>query len=156
MHGAKFGSLEEISFFLNAGADPNILNSEGMTALAYGIVSGNIEVIYLLAPVTTAGVDQIIIKLAQSSLKIEVDFEKILGNIIDNEKLNFLLENSSLFGNEKLLEFVLNKTNHTWSSDLLDRAFQNLIKTDKEQPVQILRDYYKRINTTGEFNKCIS
>ena len=106
MNSAKTGSPEGVRMLLEAGADPNLVvlvdekdsddsddekegahkeDSEGMTALAYGIISGNIEVITLLAPVTTAGVDQIIIKLAQSSLNIEGALEEYLRKINDDE-----------------------------------------------------------------------
>ena len=91
MNAAKTGSLEGIEMLLKAGADPNKEDSEGMTALAYAIVSGNIEIINKLAPVTTTGVDQIIIKLAQSSLNIEVELEKYLKNI-EKKKIDFLLK----------------------------------------------------------------
>ena len=131
---------------LEAGADPDKEDSEGMTALAYGIISGNIEVINLLAPVTTAGVDQIIIKLAQSSLNIEGELEKYLRKINDDAKMNLLLEKSSLYGNDKLLDFLLNKSNHVWSEDAVRKALENAIKTDKGKPVQTLQEYCKKKN----------
>ena len=100
INAAKTGSPEGVEMLLKAGADPNKEDSKGITALAYGIVSGNIDVINLLAPVTTAGVDQIIIKLAQSSLNIEGEVEKYLKKINDEDKRILLLEKSSLYGNE--------------------------------------------------------
>ena len=81
MNASKTGSPEGIEMLLEAGADTNKEDSKGMTALAFGIVSGNIEVINLLAPVTTAGVDQIIIKMAQSRLNIEGALEEYLRKI---------------------------------------------------------------------------
>ena len=104
MNAAKTGSPEGVEMLLKAGADPNKEDSEGMTALAYGIVSGNIDVINLLAPVTTAGVDQIIIKLAQSSLNIEGKIEEYLRNVKTDQKAKLLLEKASLYGNDKLLD----------------------------------------------------
>ena len=98
MNAAKTGSPEGVAMLLKAGADPNKEDSEGMTALAYGIVSGNINVINLLAPVTTAGVDQII-KLSQSSLNIEGELEKYLSQINDDAKMKLLMEKASLYGN---------------------------------------------------------
>ena len=64
MNAAKTGSPEGVRMLLEAGADPNKVNSDGITALAFGIISGNVDVINMLAPVTTAGVDQVIIRLA--------------------------------------------------------------------------------------------
>ena len=85
MNATKTGSPEGVIMLLQAGADPNTQNSEGMTALAFGIVSGHMNVIDLLAPVTAAGMDQIIIKLAQSKLEIRGELEKYLRQIRQNQ-----------------------------------------------------------------------
>ena len=143
MNAAKTGSPEGVDMLLKAGADPNTEDSVGMTALAYGIVSGNIDVINLLAPVTSAGVDQIIIKLAQSILNIEGELENYLKKFNGDEKMKFLLEKASFYGNEKLLDYLLNKSNHVMSEDSVRKAFEIVIKTDKVKPVQCISQYYE-------------
>ena len=143
---------------LKAEADPNKGDAEGMTALAYGIVSGNIDVINLLDPLTIAGVDQIIIKLAQSSLNIEGELEKYLSKISNDEKMNILLENSSLYGNDKLLDYLLNKSNHSWPEKVVKNALKNVIKADKVKAVQFVQEYCKVKNMKidkGEFTEKI-
>ena len=141
MKAANSVSPEGIEILLKAGADPNIENPAGMTALAYGILSENIDVINLLAPATTAGVDQIIIKLAQSSLDIKGELEIYLKKIDIEEKRNLLLEKASFYGNDKLLDFLLNKSNFVWSEVVVRKAFENVIKSDKVKAVQLLEEY---------------
>ena len=143
MNAAKTGSPEGVRMLLEAGADPNKVNSDGMTALAYGIISGNVDVINMLAPVTTAGDDQVIIRLAQSSINIEGEVEKYLDKIKDKEKLQLLLDKASSFGNEKLLDYLLNTLHHDWSTHQLNKALENTIKSEKVDAVKTIFEYFK-------------
>ena len=144
MNAAKTGSPEGVEMLLEAGADPDKEDSDGMTALAFGIVSGNIEVVNMLAPVTTAGVDQIIIKLTESNLNIEGEVLKYLNKIQSEEWLNLLLEKSSLYGNEKFLDYLLNKSQYVWSNVAIMKAVENVILTHKVKPVKLLKKYFQK------------
>ena len=61
-------------------------------------------------------------------------------------KLKFLLQTSSLYGNEKLLDYLLNNTDYVWSVDEVKIAFENVIKTDKVKPVEVVKNYSKTRN----------
>ena len=69
-----------------------------------------------------------------------------MRKINDDAKMNLLLEKSSLYGNDKLLDFLLNKSKHVWSNDQLLKAFERVIRTDKVKPVQTLQKYCKKRN----------
>ena len=114
--------------------------AEGMTALAFGIMSGNTEVIDLLAPITTVGENKVILMLAQSNLKIEGEIETYLRRINKNE---LLLEKASNYGNVNLLDYLLNKSNFVYKEKLLLHALRNAVLSDEIEPVKIVHDFIR-------------
>ena len=166
MNAAKTGSPEGVKMLLEADADPDTMDPRGMTALAYGIISGNIEVLNLLAPVTLQGSKQIMKMLAQSDLVIEQELQEYLRRIRMQNKTSmiYLLEKSSLYGNEQVLNFLLNKCStksrvtKTLSKlagnprvimpkDSLENALKNVVHTDKAKPVEIVKNHCNRKQT---------
>ena len=141
MNAAKSGSPEGVESLLKALADPNIEDTEGMTAIAYGIISGNVDVIELLAPITTSGVDQIIVTLAQSSVSINGEIENYLRRITDENKMNLLLDQSSFYGNHKMLDYLLNAADYAWSEIDVMKALENAIISDNEKSAHIVKEY---------------
>ena len=126
MHAAERGSPEGVQMLLEAGADPDIEDSYGATALAYGIVGRNIEVINMLAPITTASGDHVITRLAQSNLKIEGELEKYLerttnlASYTNDLSIHHTLNNLDLL-NRKRVSFP-------WNHSLLKISLQPAIK----------------------------
>ena len=138
---------------LEAGADPSLENSEGMTALAYGIENGKVEVIELLAtnpPETESGVEMVIVKLAESSIKMNNITKKLLEKILEldfKENSKDLIFYTSIFGNENLLDYLLNKSNFcdNLETDDLQEAFAYAVQSDKVEPVKIILDAWQNI-----------
>ena len=146
MAAAKNGSSRAVKWMLEAGANPKLENSEGMTALAYGIENGNVEVIELLAknpPKTQSGVKMVIVKLAESSIKMNNITQRLLEKILDldfKENSKALIFYTSIFGNENLLDYLLNKSSF-WDNldtDDLQEAFAYAVQSDKVEPVKII------------------
>jgi len=48
-----------------------------------------------------------------------------------------------LYGNAKLLDYLLNKSNHIWSEDFVRAALENVIKADKVKAVQVVDQHYQ-------------
>ena len=144
---------------LKAGADPNAEDSNGMTAFSYGIISGNSKVINLLAPVTTAGVNQIITKLAQARQEIEGELENYLSKIKDESTLNLCLEKASIFGNQQVLAYLLSRTDTIFSKEIMYVAFSNILKSDKAEAMEVFLEHFNvqenKENFSGEMVKLI-
>ena len=147
MNAAKAGTITGVRTLLSAGADPNIVNIRGMTALAFGIVSGNNVVVKLLASRTSTGVGvkNILIKLAQADFDIEGPLETYLDAITKEQK-SLLLERASFFGNAKLLDYLLNKSNNSWSRHELRAAIENAEQSEKFNAVLTLQRYFNKID----------
>ena len=129
-----------------AGADPNIVNFKGMTALAYGIVSGSsAAVVNLLASRTTAGLKQVLNRLAQADFDIEGPLETFL-ELANRDQTSLLFERASFFGNTKLIDYLLNKSKYSWSRHQLRTAIENAEKSEKQNAVLILQRYFHKID----------
>ena len=90
MNAAKTSSIESVQILLRKNvknetlADPNVVDEKGQTALAYALKTNNIQVINMLAEVTTEVSETTMKMLAQSNVKIEGDLEKYVKIILND------------------------------------------------------------------------
>ena len=128
-------------------ADPNISNTEGMSALAYALKTDNQEIVDKLCEVTTENIDSCITLLSQNKkLKIENKngLELFVKRILNDRKHSLLLKKGSFFGHDKLLKYLFFNCSIKWiRNDVVD-ALKNAIMVDNADCVKIIKDFWKQ------------
>ena len=111
MIAAKTNSIEAVRLLLEKKADPDTADQEGRTALTYGVLADNIDIIKLLFSKTSARLDVTMKTLAESTFNVGQDIRKEVQKIICRRSslLWKFLERVTRFGNEKWLGWLLRK-----------------------------------------------
>ena len=68
MEAAWKSSLETIDVLLRLGADPNILNNYGQSALWYALDSNNLATVKKLLPVSNSGMEAVFQQFPKSTI----------------------------------------------------------------------------------------
>ena len=105
MIAAKTNSIEAVRLLLEKKADPDTADQEGRTALTYGVLADNIDIIKLLFSKTSARLNVTMKTLAESTFKPDQDIRNEVQKIISKRSslLWIFLERVTRFGNEKWL-----------------------------------------------------
>ena len=129
MIAAKTNSIEAVRLLLEKKADPDTADQEGRTALTYGVLSDNIEIIKLLFSKTSAHIDVTMKTLAESTFKPDQDLRNEVKELISKRSslLWIFLERVTRFGNEKWLGWLLPKF-HQKISELSPRKLKILVE----------------------------
>ena len=77
MLAAKTNSIESVKLLLKKNADTSICDENNFTALTYGILSGNIEIIEILIRKTNSFLDVSLMKLAESKFRVNQNIKDL-------------------------------------------------------------------------------
>ena len=129
MIAAKTNSIEAVRLLLEKKADPDTADQEGRTALTYGVLADNIDIIKLLFSKTSARLDVTMKTLAESTFKPDQDLRNEVKELISKRSslLWIFLERVTRFGNEKWLGWLLHKF-HQKISELSPRKLKILVE----------------------------
>ena len=124
-------------------ANPNVTDEEGFTGLSFALKTNNIEIINMLADVTTEGVDINLKLLVQSNLEIDGKLETYVQKILEGGKIQQLFEMSSFFGNPQFLDYLLNnnRSKISWNEADILKCIENVIKSDDVQACKIVQEF---------------
>ena len=105
MEAAWKSSLETLNVLLTLGADPNILNNRGQTALWFALDSNNLATVKKLLPVSNRGLESVFQQFPKSSIHFSEEVKSFIRNKLDEKPSLMLtgLKSSSEFGHVPML-----------------------------------------------------
>ena len=161
MMAAKTNNTIAVEILLIKGADPNIEDEEGFTALTHAIVSENISNIAKLFKVTKRGLEKSFEKLGESSMTLYSEqckcflpeLESEIHEIVNKNRnlFNTFLEIVAIFGNAHWLQMLLS-TNPKLNEKTRLRILENVLNSDDAEACQILAKN-EQFNLTDKLKK---
>ena len=112
MHAAIGAADETVAFLLSKGADPDLKDKEGETALVRAIQSKCSSTIDLLAPVTQKGLGKALANLANWNTELTPALKELLERASsDEDALRKGVEEASKMGATSFLKILTNDWN---------------------------------------------
>ena len=141
MSAARTSSTELVRLLLiEKNADPNIINSQDMTALDYALKTDNIEIINMLSKVAKER-DKTLKLLAQSHIELIGEIENRVKKM-KRENQKQLMVYSSFYGNEYLLKYLLQKKKPLRVD--MSLILKNCIMSDNPQACTVVLFYREK------------
>ena len=141
MSAARTSSTELVRLLLiEKNADPNIINSQDMTALDYALKTDNIEIINMLSKVAKER-DKTLKLLAQSHIELIGEIENRVKKM-KKENQKQLMVYSSFYGNEYLLQYLLQKKKPLRVD--MSLILKNCIMSDNPQACTVVLFYREK------------
>ena len=141
MSAARTSSTELVRLLLiEKNADPNIINSQDMTALDYALKTDNIEIINMLSKVAKER-DKTLKLLSQSHIELIGEIENRVKKM-KKENQKQLMVYSSFYGNEYLLKYLLQKKKPLRVD--MSLILKNCIMSDNPQACTVVLFYREK------------
>ena len=141
MNAARTSSTELVRLLLiEKNADPNIINSQDMTALDYALKTDNIEIINMLSKVAKER-DKTLKLLSQSHIELKGEIENRVKKM-KKENQKQLMVYSSFYGNEYLLKYLLQKKKPLRVD--MSLILKNCIMSDNPQACTVVLFYREK------------
>ena len=150
MLAAKTNSIESVKLLLKKNADTSICDENNFTALTYGILSGNIEIIEILIRKTNSFLDVSLMKLAESKFRVNQKIKDLVKEILkkDADLLWTFLERASMFGNSYWLKWLLDYFPMVDVDEFgWEWLMNNAIRSDNAKACKLILSKYQVVST---------
>ena len=140
MNAAAEAADETVAFLLSKGADPDLMDINGDTALGYAIYSLCSTTIDLLAPVTEKGLGKALVKLSDYKAELTPAVKELLIRASsDREALLMGVAQSAGMGAASMLKILTNGWNrNTLHSSDRNHLLQLALTSDNAETVQVI------------------